>query len=381
MTSCADRGLKPTVNYEAFHHVTFWVGNAKQAASYYITHFGFHYVGYRGLETKDRDVASHAVGNGKLVFVFKSPLQPGNEEMTEFLGTHGDGVKDVAFTVENARDCYQMAMDKGATSVREPWVESDKDGEVTMAAIRVYGDTDHTFVEKSKYNGKFLPGYTTPAFDFSGLDSVLPPVPVDFIDHCVSNQPEDKMVEITERYERMLGFHRFWSVDDKDIHTEYSSLRSIVMADWDEGVKMPINEPAEGLRKSQIQEYIEYNGGPGIQHIAVRTDDIITAVSSMKKRGAQFLFTPKTYYDDLRERLKHSKVKISEDMDMLEKLHILVDFDDQGYLLQIFTMPLEDRPTFFLEFIQRHNHQGFGAGNFSQLFKAIEREQALRGNL
>ncbi|KAJ2633678.1 hypothetical protein H4R22_000218, partial [Coemansia sp. RSA 1290] len=306
---------------------------------------------------------------------------PGNEEMTEFLGTHGDGVKDVAFTVENARDCYQMAMDKGATSVREPWVESDEDGEVTMAAIRVYGDTDHTFVEKSKYNGKFLPGYTTPAFDFSGLDSVLPPVPVDFIDHCVSNQPEDKMVEITERYERMLGFHRFWSVDDKDIHTEYSSLRSIVMADWDEGVKMPINEPAEGLRKSQIQEYIEYNGGPGIQHIAVRTDDIITAVSSMKKRGAQFLFTPKTYYDDLRERLKHSKVKISEDMDMLEKLHILVDFDDQGYLLQIFTMPLEDRPTFFLEFIQRHNHQGFGAGNFSQLFKAIEREQALRGNL
>ncbi|KAJ2377996.1 hypothetical protein H4S02_007488, partial [Coemansia sp. RSA 2611] len=183
------------------------------------------------------------------------------------------------------------------------------------------------------------------------------------------------------RYEQMLGFHRFWSVDDKDIHTEYSSLRSIVMAEWNEKVKMPINEPAQGLRKSQIDEYIEFYGGPGIQHIAVRTHDIITAVGNMKKRGAEFLYTPKTYYDDLRQRLKKSKVTVTEDLDMLEKLHILVDFDDQGYLLQIFTKPVEDRPTVFLEFIQRHNHQGFGAGNFGQLFKAIEREQELRGNL
>ncbi|KAJ2173636.1 hypothetical protein EV181_007350, partial [Coemansia sp. RSA 532] len=193
--------------------------------------------------------------------------------------------------------------------------------------------------------------------------------------------PENQMVEVTERYERMLGFHRFWSVDDKDISTEYSSLRSIVMAEYDERVKMPINEPAQGLRKSQIDEYIEFYDGPGIQHIAVRTNDIITAVTNMKKRGAQFLATPKTYYDELRERLKLSKITVTEDLDMLEKLDILVDFDDQGYLLQIFTMPVEDRPTVFLEFIQRHNHQGFGAGNFGQLFKAIEREQALRGNL
>ncbi|KAJ1998050.1 hypothetical protein H4R26_005606 [Coemansia thaxteri] len=380
MTSYADKGIKPVVNYEAFHHLTFWVGNAKQAAAYYIIHFGFHYIGYQGLETGHREVASHAVGNGDLVFVFQSALRPGNKEITEFLGLHGDGVRNVAFAVDDARECYRLAVAKGATAIKEPWTESDEHGEVVMSTIRVYGDTDHTFVQASGYKGLFLPGFVA-TDSFRALNDVLPPVPVMFIDHCVSNQPEDKMIEVTERYEQMLGFHRFWSVDDKDVHTEYSSLRSIVMAEWNEKVKMPINEPAPGLRKSQIEEYIEFNGGPGIQHIAVRTHDIITAVSSMKKRGAEFLYTPKTYYDDLRQRLKKSKVTVTEDLDMLEKLHILVDFDDQGYLLQIFTRPVEDRPTVFLEFIQRHNHQGFGAGNFGQLFRAIEREQELRGNL
>ncbi|KAJ2765702.1 hypothetical protein IWQ57_004672 [Coemansia nantahalensis] len=381
MTSYADRGARPSVNYEAFHHITFWVGNAKQAAAYYILHFGFRYVGYQGLETGHRDVASHAVGNGELVFVFQSALRPDNKEMAAFIGLHGDGVKNVAFTVDDARKCYELAVEKGAEAIRAPWTESDDDGEVTMATIRVYGDTDHTFVQRGSYKGAFLPGFAPGKDDLQVLDAVLPPVPVEFIDHCVSNQPENQMVEVTQRYEQMLGFHRFWSVDDKDIHTEYSSLRSIVMAEWNERVKMPINEPAKGLRKSQIDEYIEFYGGPGIQHIAVRTNDIITAVANMKKRGAQFLRTPKTYYDDLRERLARSSVEVVEDLDKLEELSILVDFDDQGYLLQIFTMPLEDRPTVFLEFIQRHNHQGFGAGNFGQLFRAIEREQALRGNL
>ncbi|KAJ2780740.1 hypothetical protein H4R18_003291 [Coemansia javaensis] len=381
MTSYADKGVKPSVSYEAFHHITFWVGNAKQAAAYYITHFGFRYIGYQGLETGHRDVASHVVGNGEVAFMFQSALRPGNEEMTAFLGQHGDGVKNVAFTVDDARECYRLAVKGGATPVREPWTESDDAGEVTMATIRVYGDTDHTFVEKAGYRGAFLPGFAAATSTLSVLDEALPPVPVAFIDHCVSNQPENQMVEVTERYERMLGFHRFWSVDDKDISTEYSSLRSIVMAEWDEKVKMPINEPAKGLRKSQIDEYIEFYGGPGIQHIAIRTHDIVAAVANMRQRGAQFLKTPKTYYEDLRARLQQAQITISEDLDVLEKLHILVDFDDQGYLLQIFTMPLEDRPTVFLEFIQRHNHQGFGAGNFGQLFKAIEREQALRGNL
>ncbi|PIA17836.1 4-hydroxyphenylpyruvate dioxygenase [Coemansia reversa NRRL 1564] len=381
MTSYADKGIKPDVNYEAFHHITFWVGNAKQAAVYYIVNFGFRYIGYQGLETGHRDVVSHVVGCGELVFVFQSALRPGNKEMTEFLGLHGDGVKNVAFTVDNARECYRMAVEQGAVSVNKPWVESDDEGEVIMATIRVYGDTDHTFVERNKYTGKFLPGFLIETSRFEMLGDTLAPVPLEFIDHCVSNQPESQMVEVTERYEKMLGFHRFWSVDDKDISTEYSSLRSIVMAEWNEKVKMPINEPAKGLRKSQIDEYIEFYGGPGIQHIAIRTNDIIAAVTNMKKRGAQFLPAPKAYYDSLRERLQHSKITVTEDMDALEELNILVDFDDQGYLLQIFTMPLEDRPTVFLEFIQRHNHQGFGAGNFSQLFKAIEHEQSLRGNL
>ncbi|KAJ2645337.1 hypothetical protein GGH99_008301 [Coemansia sp. RSA 1285] len=380
MTSYVEKGAKPTVNYEAFHHIAFWVGNAKQAAAYYVTHFGFHYLGYQGLETGHRDVVSHVVGNGDVAFMFQSALRPGNREMTEFLGLHGDGVKNVAFAVDDARECYRLAVAKGATSVREPWVEKDAHGSVVMATIRVYGDTDHTFVQAGGYSGAFLPHFASAAGP-GALDDVLPAVPVCFIDHCVSNQPENEMLPVTEKYEQMLGFHRFWSVDDKDIHTEYSSLRSIVMAEWNEKIKMPINEPAKGLRKSQIDEYIEFYGGPGIQHIALRTDDIIAAVGNMLKRGAEFLQTPKAYYDDLRERLSHSRVTITEDIDMLEKLHILVDFDDQGYLLQIFTKPLEDRPTIFLEFIQRHNHQGFGAGNFSQLFKAIEREQEIRGNL
>ncbi|KAJ2542438.1 hypothetical protein EV175_006057 [Coemansia sp. RSA 1933] len=380
MTSYVDKGIKPTVNYEAFHHINFWVGNAKQAAAYYVSQFGFRYIGYQGLETGHRDVVSHVVGNGEVAFLFQSALRPGNQEMADFLGLHGDGVKNVAFAVDDARACFRLAVAKGATAVREPWVEEDEHGSVVMATIRVYGDTDHTFVQKGQYSGVFLPHFVAVNTQHA-LDGVLPPVPVSFIDHCVSNQPEDQMVPVTEKYEQMLGFHRFWSVDDKDIHTEYSSLRSIVMAEWNERVKMPINEPAKGLRKSQIDEYIEFYGGPGIQHIALRSHDIIAAVSNMKKRGAEFLHTPKAYYDDLRERLSHSKVTITEDIDVLEKLDILVDFDDQGYLLQIFTKPLEDRPTVFLEFIQRHNHQGFGAGNFSQLFKAIEREQEMRGNL
>ncbi|KAJ1889961.1 hypothetical protein LPJ66_007748, partial [Kickxella alabastrina] len=218
MTTYIRTGIKPTVNYEAFHHLTFWVGNAKQAAAYYITHFGFRYIGYQGLETGHRQVASHVVGSGELVFVFQSALRPENTEMTAFLGQHGDGVKNVAFAVDDARECYRLAVEKGAQPIQEPWEESDKHGQVTMATIRVYGDIDHTFVQRNGYSGVFLPGFVSNN-SFQALNDVLPPVPVEFIDHCVSNQPENQMVEVTERYEQMLGFHRFWSVDDKDVHT------------------------------------------------------------------------------------------------------------------------------------------------------------------
>jgi 4-hydroxyphenylpyruvate dioxygenase len=249
-----------------------------------------------------------------------------------------------------------------------------------MATVQTYGDTTHTFVERKNYKGSFLPGFA-PVTDEDPFEKISEPVGLNFIDHCVGNQPLDEMEPVSQWYENHLDFHRFWSVDDSIIHTEYSSLKSIVVTDFDEVVKMPINEPALGRKKSQIQEYVDYYGGSGVQHIALNTSDIITAVTNLRKRGAKFLTIPNSYYKNLRLRLASAPIKVSEDLDVLEKLHILVDFDDQGYLLQLFTKPVEDRPTLFLEVIQRHNNQGFGAGNFKSLFEAIERDQAERGNL
>jgi 4-hydroxyphenylpyruvate dioxygenase len=271
-------------------------------------------------------------------------------------------------------------MDKGGKSVREPWVEQDSEGQVVMATVATYGDTVHTFVERRGYRGAFLPGFK--------LTNVVDPVDIQLpdtlllkIDHCVGNQPDTQMVPACEVYEKQFGFHRFWSVDDKQIHTEYSALRSIVMADYDEVIKMPINEPAIGKKKSQIQEYVEYYGGAGVQHIALAVPDIISAVTALRNRGNEFLDIPDTYYENLRVRLAHSKVQVKENLDELQKLKILVDFDDEGYLLQIFTKPVEDRPTLFYEIIQRFNNSGFGAGNFKALFESIELEQGRRGNL
>ena len=250
-----------------------------------------------------------------------------------------------------------------------------------MASIATYGDTIHTFVQRNNYRGIFLPNYV-PVTEKDPLTSLLPPAKLNFIDHCVGNQPDLQMVSACELYEKQLGFHRFWSVDDEQIHTEYSALRSIVMADWDERVKMPINEPANGKKKSQIQEFVEYYGGAGVQHIALNTNDIIGAVQNLRDRGLEFLTIPSTYYTLLRDRLAaQSSIQVRESIDELEKLHILVDYDENGYLLQIFTKPVEDRPTLFLEVIQRYNHQGFGAGNFKSLFESIEMEQEKRGNL
>ncbi len=250
-----------------------------------------------------------------------------------------------------------------------------------MASIATYGDTIHTFVQRKRYHGIFLPNYV-PVTEKDPLESLLPSAKLNFIDHCVGNQPDLQMIQACELYERQIGFHRFWSVDDEQIHTEYSALRSIVMADWDERVKMPINEPAVGKKKSQIQEFVEYYGGAGVQHIALNTNDIIGAVQNLRDRGSEFLTIPSTYYTRLRERLAaQSSIQVRESIDELEKLHILVDYDENGYLLQIFTKPIEDRPTLFLEVIQRYNHQGFGAGNFKSLFESIEMEQEKRGNL
>ncbi|XP_022105173.1 4-hydroxyphenylpyruvate dioxygenase-like [Acanthaster planci] len=384
MTTYTNKGPKPEKGrFIAFDHLTFWVGNAKQAASYYCTRMGFQPYAYKGLETGSREVVSHAVKQDKIIFVFQSPLNPSGkttEEMGRHLTLHGDGVKDIAFEVEDLISIYKKAVERGATSVKEPWEEFDEDGSVMFAQIQTYGDTTHTFVERRNYQGLFLPGYK-PAMYKDPLVNLLPPGKLKFVDHVVGNQPEDDMETVAEWYEKNLIFHRFWSVDDKQIHTEFSALRSIVVTNYEETIKMPINEPANGKRKSQIQEYVDFYGTAGVQHIAMNTDNIIDAVGNLKARGQEFLTIPSTYYKNLRERLKSAKIKVTEDLDVIEKLNILIDFDQEGYLLQIFTKPVEDRPTLFLEVIQRHNHQGFGAGNFKSLFEAIEQAQAERGNL
>jgi 4-hydroxyphenylpyruvate dioxygenase len=353
-----------------------------------------------GLETGSRYVASHVVANGSVRFVLTSPIKSCTcltddtpistedrsllKEIHEHLEKHGDAVKDVAFEVDNVKAVYFQAVDHGAVSIQEPKMTSDEDGSVTTAIIKTYGDTTHTLISRSQYHGLFLPGFKAiPESKTDALQHILPTVSLEAIDHCVGNQDWGAMEAACEYYERCLSFHRFWSVDDNEISTEFSALSSIVMASPDETIKMPINEPAPGLRKSQIEEYVDFYGGAGVQHIALRTVNITAAVSNLRARGVEFISVPNTYYDAIRQQLKTSarKWELKEDFDKLQKLNILIDFDEGGYLLQLFTKPLMDRPTVFLEIIQRNNFNGFGAGNFKSLFEAIEREQAERGNL
>ncbi|XP_061753994.1 4-hydroxyphenylpyruvate dioxygenase [Nerophis ophidion] len=382
MTTYTDKGEKPeSGKFVKFHHISFWVGNAKQAASFYCNKMGFEPLAYKGLETGSREVVSHVIRQDKIIFVLESPLNPGNKEMGDHLMKHGDGAKDIAFQVEDCDYLIKVAKERGAVIVKEPWVEQDSSGKVKYAVVQTYGDTTHTFIEYlGPYKGLFLPGYKQPLFKDPVL-AKLPPVGLRFIDHVVGNQPDDQMVPISDWYQRCLMFHRFWSIDDKQIHTKYSALRSIVVTNYEETIKMPINEPAVGNKKSQIQEYVDYNGGPGVQHIALNTLNIIQAIVNLRARGMEFLCAPDAYYDNLRERLKSATIKVKEDLNRLQELKILVDFDDKGYLLQIFTKPVQDRPTLFLEVIQRNNHFGFGAGNFKSLFEAIEKDQDARGNL
>eukprot|EP01138_Halocafeteria_seosinensis_P006525 gb/GECG01006670.1/.p1 GENE.gb/GECG01006670.1/~~gb/GECG01006670.1/.p1 ORF type:complete len:399 (+),score=54.39 gb/GECG01006670.1/:1-1197(+) len=370
-----------------FDHVHWWVGNAKQAASWFVARFGFEPLAYRGLETGHRNMVTHVVRQNKIIFAFSSALNPPGQQkpvlgddMAEHHKKHGDGVKDVAFCVEDAKRMYDQAMERGAESVREPFEEEDEEGKVIMATVKTYGDTVHTFVQRNNYKGTFLPNFKPVQLE-DPLVHCTAPVGLNYMDHVVGNVPEGDMNVKADWYEKVLQFHRFWSVDDSQIHTEYSALRSVVMADFDENIKMPINEPAAGKRKSQIQEYVDYYGGQGVQHIALNTRDIIHAIKTLKSRGVEFLKVPDTYYEALQERLDRAGIKVKEDMQTIRDLSILVDFDDNGYLLQLFTKPLMDRPTVFLEIIQREGNQGFGAGNFKSLFEAIERDQALRGNL
>lgn len=377
-----DKGPKPEKgNFIAFDHITFLVGNAKQAAGWYCTRFGFKHFLYKGLETGDRDMASHAIKQDKIIFVFKSALNPDNNKIGARLEKHGDHVMDVAFSVNDLNAIVEKAVENGAKVISPISEESDENGKVRMATLSTYGDLTHTLIERFDYKGEFLPGYKKHYLK-DPLEDVLPAPNLMFIDHLVGNQPDDEMMPVVAWYEKSLQFHRFWSVDDSMIHTKYSSLRSIVVTNFEETIKMPINEPASGMKKSQITEFCEYNGGPGVQHIALRTSDIIKTVTALKARGLEFISSiPDSYYTLLRQNLEKSKTKVAEDIEKLKELKILVDFDENGYLLQIFSRPVEDRPTLFLEIIQRCNHEGFGVGNFKALFEAIESEQAQRGNL
>jgi 4-hydroxyphenylpyruvate dioxygenase len=353
-------------------YVEFYVGNAKQAAYYYRAAFGFTLTAYSGPETGVRDRASYVVEQGKIRFVLTTPLDPEHAIATH-IALHGDGVHDIALWVENAEAAYRETTKRGAQGIRPPSTLKDEFGEVRIASIATYGETIHSFVERRDYRGPFLPGYiATP-----GPDIVARPVGLKYIDHMVGNVGWGEMNKWVEFYERVMGFRLYQHFDDKDISTEYSALMSKVMANGNGRVKFPINEPAEGRRKSQIEEYLEYYKGPGVQHVAMATDDIIFCVSKLRDQGVEFLRVPSTYYDALQDRVG----KIDEPLDQLAELGILVDRDDEGYMLQIFTKPVEDRPTLFFELIQRKGSRSFGKGNFKALFEAIEREQALRGNL
>jgi len=351
------------------HHVEYVVGNAKQAAYYYRRAFGFSQTAYSGLETGDRERASYVLEQEKARLVLSTPLAAGGR-LNTLLDRHGDGVLDIAFEVEDADAAHAQALKRGAESAAEPHDEIDDHGTVRRAAIRTYGDTVHSFITKKGYNGPFLPGYEEKKLE-------TPPVGLHFIDHIVGNVELGKMDHWADFYEKVLGFHRYISFDDKDISTEFSALQSVVMASADMTIKFPINEPAEGKRLSQIQEYIDYYNGPGAQHVALHTRDVIATVRQLKENGVEFLYVPDDYYEALPARVG----EIEENIDDLRELGILVDRDDEGYLLQIFTTPVEDRPTLFYEVLQRRGARGFGKGNFKALFESIEREQARRGNL
>jgi 4-hydroxyphenylpyruvate dioxygenase len=357
-------------------YVEFYVGNAKQAAHFYKTAFGFQSLAYAGLETGMKDRVSYVLKQDKIRLVLTTALNS-ESPIGDHVKKHGDGVKIVALWVEDARSAYEETIKRGAKSYQEPTITSDEHGEVVTAGIFTYGETVHLFVERKNYSGEFLPGFVKWESDYNPS-----PVGLKFIDHMVGNVGWGEMNTWVKWYEDVMGFVNFLSFDDKQIHTEYSALMSKVMSNGNGRIKFPINEPAEGKKRSQIEEYLDFYEGPGVQHIAVATDDIIATVSQLRARGVEFLSAPpQAYYDEIPARLGVHMDMMKEDIKELQKLSIMIDADEEGYLLQIFTKPVEDRPTLFFEIIQRMGAKGFGAGNFKALFESIEREQAKRGTL
>ena len=352
-------------------YVELYVGNAKQAAHFYKTAFGFQSYAYSGPETGDKEKVSYVLIQNKVRLVLTTPLHP-TGTIAEHVNKHGDGVKAVALMVNDATDAFEQTVKRGARPYMEPTTREDADGKIVMSGIHIYGDTVHLFIERKDYKGTFMPGFKVWESHYNPSD-----VGLQYIDHCVGNVGWNQMNIWVSFYEDVMGFKNILTFDDKQISTEYSALMSKVMSNGNGFVKFPINEPAEGKKKSQVEEYLDFYKDAGVQHIAIATQDIITTVTALSERGVEFLKVPNTYYDQLLDRIG----PIDEDLEPLRKLGILVDRDDEGYLLQIFTKPVEDRPTLFFEIIQRKGAKSFGAGNFKALFEALEREQELRGNL
>jgi 4-hydroxyphenylpyruvate dioxygenase len=353
-------------------YVEFYVGNAKQAAHYYMSAFGFQALAYSGPETGDKDKASYALRQNKLTFVLTTPIRSHNP-IADHIYKHGDGVKVLALRVDDAAGAWRETTKRGGKSFAEPKTLKDKYGEVVVSGIHTYGDTVHLFIERKNYSGPFMPGYVkweNPYFKPAETGLL-------YVDHCVGNVGWNQMNPWVKFYEEVMGFRNILSFDDKDISTEYSALMSKVMSNGNGYVKFPINEPAEGKKKSQVEEYLEFYNGEGVQHIAMATNDIVKTVTALRNNGVEFLRVPDSYYDNLLDRVG----QIEEDLGPLKELGILVDRDDEGYLLQLFSKPVEDRPTLFFEIIQRKGAKSFGKGNFKALFEALEREQAARGNL
>ena len=352
-------------------YVEFYVGNAKQAAHYYKTAFGFQSLAYAGPETGVKDKTSYVIRQNKLTFILTTPLRTSNA-IADHIYKHGDGVKILALKVEDATDAFMQTTKRGAKVYLEPTTLKDENGEVILSGIHTYGETVHLFVERKNYNGIFMPGFRKWESNYNPTETGL-----QYVDHCVGNVGWNQMNVWVKFYEEVMGFKNILTFDDNDISTEYSALMSKVMSNGNGFVKFPINEPAEGKKKSQVEEYLDFYNGEGVQHVAIASDNIIESVTELQRRGVEFLSIPDSYYKTVLERVGH----IDEDLEPLQKLGILIDRDEEGYLLQIFSKPLEDRPTVFFEIIQRKGAKSFGKGNFKALFEALEREQDLRGNL
>lgn len=373
-TTVTDKQKKTQTDFlplQGTDYVEFYVGNAKQAAHFYKTAFGFQSLAYAGPETGMKDKVSYVIRQNKLTFVLTTPLRAGNP-IADHIYKHGDGVKVIALKVEDATSAFEETTKRGGKSYMEPTTLKDDNGEVVISGIHTYGDTVHLFIERKNYNGVFMPGFREWKTNYNPISTGLL-----YVDHCVGNVGWNQMNPWVKFYEEVMGFRNILSFDDKDISTEYSALMSKVMSNGNGFVKFPINEPAEGKKKSQVEEYLDFYNGEGVQHVAIATADIVATVRELQKRGIEFLNIPSSYYETVLERVG----KIDEDLQPLQELGILIDRDDEGYLLQIFSKPLEDRPTLFFEIIQRKGAKSFGKGNFKALFEALEREQDARGNL